>query len=340
MTIPITIRRLILNQPIDLPVFHPIAIKLQILLESADFTMGDVIELVNEDQVLAGQILKMANSTVYIGRVRTETIKDAVIRLGAQHVSNLAMAVSQSGLHISDNKVINDFLLSLWLHSHACAVGSSWIAKNTGNAQYADRAYMAGLLHDVGKLYLLKALERLNKLGVAQAALEEGLLLEIFDEMHVEQGSNLMKHWNMPKTYSDVIARHHDARFDEEDILLVIVRLVNQACSLVELGPGPKLDLDIQGGPENAVLQLSSEQIGELLTVLKESQMQLPLIPLVGAAAVTRTYEIVKRPYNLGWELLLFDGGVEEEKRTFTEGEVGYQKAEGEGKAWLAASVS
>jgi len=272
MPLSLTIRRLLTTQPIDLPVFHPIAIRLQQLLETPEFTMTQVVALANEDQSLAGQILKMANSTVYIGRVRTETIKDAVIRLGAQQVSNLAMAASQAGLHVSDNKVINGFMQSLWLHSHACAVGSRWLARNAGYPQYADQAYMAGLLHDVGKLYLLKALERLNRLGVAQAALEEDLLLEIFAELHVEQGCRLMEHWNMPKGYYNVVANHHDDNFDTTDTVLTVVRLVNTACKLQGIGLQHDPDIDLEEQVETAMLQLAQDEIHDLLEVLDDSQ--------------------------------------------------------------------
>jgi HD-like signal output (HDOD) protein len=272
MPLSLTIRRLLTTQPIDLPVFHPIAIRLQQLLETPDFTMAQVVALANEDQSLAGQILKMANSTVYIGRVRTETIKDAVIRLGAQQVSNLAMAASQAGLHVSEDRVINGFMQSLWLHSHACAVGCRWLARSAGYPQYADQAYMAGLLHDVGKLYLLKALERLNRLGVAQAALEEDLLLEIFAELHVEQGCRLMEHWNMPKVYYNVVANHHDDNFDTTDTVLTVVRLVNTACKLKGIGllHDPSIDLEEQA--ETAMLQLTQDEIDDLLEVLDDSQ--------------------------------------------------------------------
>jgi len=272
MPLSLTIRRLLSTQPIDLPVFHPIALRLQQLLETPDFSMAQVVSLANEDQSLAGQILKMANSTVYIGRVRTETIKDAVIRLGAQQVSNLAMAASQAGLHVSKNRVINGFMQSLWLHSHACAVGSRWLARSAGYPQYADQAYMAGLLHDVGKLYLLKALERLNELGVAQAALEEDLLLEIFEELHVEQGCRLMEHWNMPKVYYNVVANHHDDNFDTTDTVLTVVRLVNKACKVKGIGLLSDPTIDLESETESAMLQLAQDEIDDLLEVLDDSQ--------------------------------------------------------------------
>lgn len=272
MPLSLTIRRLLTTQPIELPVFHPIAVRLQLLLETQDFKTEEVVALATEDQSLAGQILKMANSTVYMGRVRTETIKDAVIRLGAQQVSNLAMAASQAGLHVSDNKVLNGFMQSLWLHSHACAVGSRWLARTAGYPQYADQAYLAGLLHDVGKLYLLKALERLNSMGVAHAALEEDLLLEIFDELHVEQGCRLMQHWNMPRIYYNVVANHHDKNFDTTDTVLTVVRIVNKACKLKGIGLVQDPDIDLQGLPEIAMMQLTQDELDDLFEVIDDSQ--------------------------------------------------------------------
>ncbi|MCM0081876.1 HDOD domain-containing protein [Geomonas sp. Red32] len=271
MAISLTIRRLLTIQPIELPVFHPIAIKLQHLLETPDYKIDEVISLANEDQSLAGQILKMANSTVYMGRVRTETIKDAVIRLGAVQVSNLAMAASQASIHVSDHPVINGFMQSLWQHSHACAVGSRWLIRAAGYPHHADQAYMAGLLHDIGKLYLLKALERLNKAGVAQAALEESLLLEIFEELHVEQGCRLMQHWNMPKIYYNVVANHHDANFDTTDSVLTAVRLVNAVCKVKGIGLVKDETIDLKELPETALLEVASEEFEDLYDLMDDS---------------------------------------------------------------------
>ena len=272
MALSLTIKRLLTTQPIELPVFHPIAIKLQQLLETPDFVITEVIELANEDQSLAGQILKVANSPVYVGRVRTETIKDAVIRLGAKQVSNLAMVASQAGLHVSDNPLINRFMQSLWLHSHACAFGCRHLARLAGYAQYEDQAYMAGLLHDVGKLYLLKALERLNSKGVAQAALEEELLMTIFDELHVEQGVRLMQHWNLPKLYCDAVANHHNANFDSSDTVLTILRLVNTACKVKGIGLVKDASIDLMELPETSMLQLTNDEVDDMLEAIDDSQ--------------------------------------------------------------------
>jgi len=131
---------------------------------------------------------------------------------------------------------------------------------------------MAGLLHDVGKLYLLKALERLNKVGVAQAALESDLLLEIFDELHVEQGCRLMEFWNMPKVYYNVVANHHDTNFDTSDIALTTVRVVNAACKIRGIGLVKTPQLDLLTLPEAALLQMNQEEIDDLYDVMDEAQ--------------------------------------------------------------------
>lgn len=273
MPISLTIRRLLSIQPIDLPVFHPIALKLIHLLSDQNFTIDELASTANDDQALAGQILNMANSSSYSGRVKVETIKDALIRLGAHHVSNLAMAASQAALHASHNSTVNAIMQELWFHSHGCAVGGRWVAMNTGHHSLAEQVYLAGLLHDVGKLYLIKALERITGAGVAQAALERDLLLEIFGELHVEQGNRLMEHWSMPSVYRTVVDRHSGVQFDPDDTVLVIVRLVNavtRTCGLSFVPPEPGRALtDL---PEAALLGMGEQQFTELGKVLEESR--------------------------------------------------------------------
>jgi len=258
--------------PIELPVFHTIALELQHHLEKPNFSMEKTIRLVNEDQSLAGNILKMANSAAYMGLVPIETVKDAVIRLGSRQVCNIAMTVSQSGLYASNNKVVKALMESLWEHSYACAVGCQWVAEATGNRALADQAYMAGLLHDIGKLFLLKGMERLNIMGVAQADLERNLLTEVFAAHHVEQGRRLMKQWNMPEIYYHIVADHHNESVDPEDTVMVIVRLVNAACKVQGIGMDAKQEIPLMEMPEADILNFEEEQLGTMFQVMADAK--------------------------------------------------------------------
>jgi len=272
VVLPETVRKLLASQPIELPIFHPVALKLQRMLTDYDFTVDEVAQVATEDQSLASQMLRMANSPMYMGRTKVATIKETVIRLGAQQVINLAIAASQASTHASENQALDSYMKSLWIHSHGCALGAKWLAHNCGMRGVADETYLAALLHDVGKLYLLKSIERLVGAGVISSMFDDELIMEIFEAMHVEQGYRLMQHWNFPAMYCDVIRDHHSDQWDTVNKMLAIVRFVNLACHRVGLGLKHEPDLVLINTKEAEILDLTEMQIVELEAVLDESR--------------------------------------------------------------------
>src|ERR1035437_10075207 len=114
--IPETVRKLLASQPIELPIFHPVALKLQQMLSGFDFTVDEIASVANEDQSLASQMLRMANSPMYMGRTKVATIKEVVIRLGAQQVITISIAASQASAHSSSNPVLDRYMRALWQH--------------------------------------------------------------------------------------------------------------------------------------------------------------------------------------------------------------------------------
>ena len=103
------------------------------------FTVDEVAKVANEDQALASQMLKMANSPMYMGRTKVGTIREVVIRLGAQQVINIAIAASQAAAHTSDNPVLGRYMKALWQHSHGCALGSRWLTPEPRDARRSGR---------------------------------------------------------------------------------------------------------------------------------------------------------------------------------------------------------
>lgn len=271
-SIPETVRRLLASQPIELPIFHPVALKLQRMLSNYDFTVDEVSQVANEDMSLASQMLKIANSPMYMGRSKVATIKEAVIRLGAQQVINLVIAASQASAHSSSNPALDRYMKELWLHSHGCALGAKWLAHSCGMRGVADETYLAALLHDVGKLYLLKSIERLVGAGVISSMFDDELIMEIFDVMHVEQGYRMMQHWNFPVMYCDVIRDHHAEEWDTVNKMLAIVRFVNLACHRVGLGLKHEPGLVLIDTKEAELLDITATQIVELEAMLLESK--------------------------------------------------------------------
>ena len=271
MGFSLDLRYQICLQPIELPIFNPIALELLQLLADPDIEIDQIISTINRDQALSVQILRMANSSAYAGRSRSETIKDSVKRLGAKKISNLAMAASQAAVHISEIPVVNQVMQELWRHSHACAIGCRSLALSTGHKDLADHAYLAGLLHDIGKLYLLKAMERISLLEETGFELDRETLLDVFSDMHVEQGVRIMGHWNIPEVYRAITANHHKSEFDPQDALLAIVRLVNFNSMQYNLDLYPQMIQPLDALPEIAALRASDAALAKLKAEMSAS---------------------------------------------------------------------
>ncbi|MDD2541630.1 MAG: HDOD domain-containing protein [Desulfuromonadaceae bacterium] len=93
------------------------------------------------------------------------------MKLGSQQVVNLAFTASMAN-NKSNNPIINAHLKRLWQHSHTVAITSSWLTLQYGHDNNidvnTDEAYLAGLLHIIGKLYLLKSMDSLIESGKLQ----------------------------------------------------------------------------------------------------------------------------------------------------------------------------
>lgn len=264
MSVSLDLRIAFCLLPIELPVFNPVAVELLQLLGDPSTDIDTIVGTINEDQALSAQVLKMANSAAFSGLIRSETIKDSAVRLGLRQITNLTMAASQLALHTSENPVVKDVMQDLWLHSQACALGCRVLAMITGHNSLADQAYMAGLLHDIGKLYILKAMEQLGQDKETGIVLAKGLILEVFSEMHVELGCRLMDHWNIPPVYRAIVADHHSERFDPQDKLLAIVRLVNFSSRRLHLSLNPRIIQAADFLPEINALQMDESMWPEL----------------------------------------------------------------------------
>jgi len=256
----------------ELPVFHTVAVKLQQLLATRSFEIDDVIELISEDQSLSGRVLKVANSSYYAGLTKIATIKDAIIRLGAQEIANMAMLASQFEFYNSPNETLNRMMQNLWSHALACGVGAKWLTRKAGYPGMAAEAFMGGLMHDIGSLALLKVLDDILKSNETSVLFSDQLINEIIEAMHEEVGYTLMKAWNFPDFYCDIAHTHHTEEFNHSNILLVAVRLSNLACKKLgrSLHPADPT-ISIFSAPEAHFLGLKEIALAELEIIIEDA---------------------------------------------------------------------
>jgi putative nucleotidyltransferase with HDIG domain len=156
----------------------------------------------------------------------------------------------------------------LWIHSVACALGAKWIAKECRLPSKMNEAFFAGLLHDIGKAFLLIAVADLKKSGRLDENVPQSFIDEVLDTLHQSLGAQLLRSWNLPEVYCAVAEHHHDESMDGQDILLLMVSLANKVLAKTGIGIIHTPDIDLATSPEAIALDLSEIKVAELeLTV-------------------------------------------------------------------------
>jgi putative nucleotidyltransferase with HDIG domain len=155
--------------------------------------------LLEQDPVLALEVLRLANSASFATRARVESISQAMSLLGTTRLRTLLVTACARQLFISRNRNIRELTQALWAHSVGVAVVARQIAVR---AAFADKEgpYMAGLMHDIGKpvvaIHLLD-LERSVSRSLQDRWIEPDEWLSIVQEVHRPVGVAVAKAWNL-----------------------------------------------------------------------------------------------------------------------------------------------
>ncbi|WPL15794.1 HDOD domain protein [Thiorhodovibrio winogradskyi] len=254
----------------QLPVFNRVALDLQTLKESETATMKEVTDLIMKDQALTSRILQVANSSFYGGLRQVDTLSGAVLRLGVNKVASLAMMAAQLMAYQSKLATTAKRLVALWERAYVCATGSRWIAEKTGRRDQAESAFLCGLLHDIGELFLLKVLDRLSEDADVTVTVTDALIDEVLDVMHNDIGYRLMLKWELPKLYAVSARDHHLDSFNETDHLMAITRLLDLLCLKLGVGQDANPDIVLAATAEAQALGLKEIQLAELEVMIED----------------------------------------------------------------------
>jgi len=254
------------------PVLNPQAIKLQDQITKSDLDFTVINKLIQMDPMLTSAILKIANSPFYQGLGEVETIKEAMVRLGQNELVNIIMRVIHKQNFSSSNPMIKGFQKRLWNHSVSCAIGTLWTARYLKMEELIPKAFIAGLLHDMGKLCLLSALEKMLTSDIPGFTLTQDLVDKILEGLHTGQGYELLTRWHLPVHYCCIARDHHIDAYDFSDILLTIVRLVNMVCGKMEKNDSEGGLAFIIGSREADALGISETGVALLEIALEDAK--------------------------------------------------------------------
>lgn len=263
------VRRSASSEKLNLPVFPRAAAELRKVIGDDSAPIDGIAAIIEKDQSLSGQVLKIANSAFFTGLNRVRTIREAIMRLGLDQVFNCLVVSGQKDFYKSRDGAVNGYLQVLWKHALATAKGSKWLLQKIGYRDRADEGFLAGLLHDIGKLLLLKVIETINE--EQDTKLSDTFILEILESMHVEQGYALMQEWSIPPVYCNVARCHHLEDFDMGDVVLMAVRTVNQVSRRCSLSLHPDSRIVPATLPEAHALGVKEIVLAELEVVIEDT---------------------------------------------------------------------
>jgi HD-like signal output (HDOD) protein len=218
-------------------IVQPLASMLQLPVEQVN--VEQVVQLVSYDSSIAAQCLRMANSPLF-GRRKTETVRSAILTLGLKRVQAILLGCCLNRIVPADKWAFN--ATTFWRHSLGCALISRRLATLIGYTE-PEKAYLSGLLHDLGMLVnTLACTEEYRKCFVAareQCVSVESEELKELGFTHGQSGKILAEHW---KFSADVIAviefHHHVAETPSDPALVALIHLSDLLCRLRDLGYG------------------------------------------------------------------------------------------------------
>jgi HD-like signal output (HDOD) protein len=238
----------IVQMEVRLPPMPGVLLELQETIHRPDVSAGAIAGVIAKDPGLAAWLLKLVNSPYYGFSAKVSTISRAVTLVGTRQIQILSMggALNSLAVLLPTGPMNMD---RFWRHSMATGIAAQEIWRLTGRSE-SEQLFVAGLLHDCGKLAMVYAAPKVSQYlrAVAARGGQPSYLAEKeylgFD--HARLGGMLMHRWNMPLSLVIAILRHHEVedpgRYPEAAAVHVANMLVTAlGLTLDEGAPVPAL---------------------------------------------------------------------------------------------------
>jgi putative nucleotidyltransferase with HDIG domain len=263
----------------DLPTLPRTVLKITELVNDPKSSAKDLARVITDDQILTARLLKLVNSSFYGLPQRISTVTGAIVLIGFDAIRNLLLTTSVFDLFAGRNKKKQQKQEQFWDHSLGCAVGAKVIG-NYLRYDNIEELFVAGLLHDIGKIVeMMFQPHEFSK--VAAAISRENILMieaeiRILGYSHAEIGKLLAEKWNLPSKLVQIIAHHHQPTdAGSFAIEAAIVHLADIFCRALNMGSGgdnkiPSLDrfawesLKIQTNAIEGIMKTMHDEYGDI----------------------------------------------------------------------------
>lgn len=252
MSLSALTRAEVLSQTAGLPAFPAVVNKILSSLDDPEANLNVLADLIGYDPLITARVLSFANRAADRTRniASVNDIYTATSLIGMGHVREIVL-VSSLGQFVND-KAMGQLPSAYWWHSVAVAVCAQELALHIKTPVVSDLALIAGLLHDVGQLWLYRfypaAFEQARAFSVDKNIGIDAAEREIFGIDHGEIGAWLAEYWGLPSGIATAIRYHHQPDAALDDLIVPVVSIAEVLANA----------LDLAGRSKNRVTQISS----------------------------------------------------------------------------------
>jgi HD-like signal output (HDOD) protein len=260
---------------VDLPSFPEVAIRVRRVLSDPKSTVNQVVRVVGSEPALAARLLRIANSASLnrSGRAVTD-LRTAINRIGYNMVRSASISFSMAQIRKSNRLAgLEHHLTDLWQRSTTVAAFAFVLARNCTKVN-PDEAMLTGMMHGIGKLYVLTRAIDHPELFVSDTTLGE-----IIGEWHASIGKAILENWNFSEAMAQAVGEQEDLTREVEgpadlsDVIAIAILMASygkdfQGLEVALHGLGAARRLGLDGRKTQLILHECAEEVMALSQAL------------------------------------------------------------------------
>ena len=247
---------------VDLPSFPEIAIRVRRVLSDPKSSVEQVVRVVGSEPALAARLLRIANSASLNRSGRTVTdLRTAINRLGYNMVRSASISFSMAQIRKSNKLAgLEHHLTDLWGRSTAVAAFAYVLARKCTKVN-PDEAMLTGMMHGIGKLYVLTRVIDHPELFASNT-----MLNQIIGEWHTSIGKAILENWDFSEAMAQAVGDQSDFSRTEEgppdlsDVIAVAILMAEHTADI------PALELALADIPAAKRMGLNEAKTLEVMT--------------------------------------------------------------------------
>ena len=222
----------------------PLPITAQRLMEAMGdqkTSLADIADIIEYDEAVVANVVRVANSSLYMGFSQIVDVRGALARLGTSQTASIVLnrhmarlCVNAPAYELTENE--------LWLHGAVASLAATEIMIQSMRANIPGIVCLAALLHDIGKLIVVRYLKA-DVRALVRHSMEKHVTFvqaeaEILGCTHPEIGAAMGRKWRFPEQITQAIGQHHDVPIENPTSISDAVQLANLVAKNLGVGLG------------------------------------------------------------------------------------------------------